>query len=107
MVNYISQKEDHVDLLINNSGVSTRKTDLDADFSPEGISKRMLEQDFDEWTSPYSINVAAIYFTTAALLPLLVATKKRRDESGNVINVTSVSGIIKNSQVSLITQKLK
>lgn len=34
----------------------------------------------------------------AAFIPLLVNAQKYRDESGNVINVTSVSGIIKNSQ---------
>ncbi|TIC13781.1 NAD(P)-binding protein [Wallemia mellicola] len=98
IIKYISQREDHVDLLINNSGVSTVKADLDANRSSEAVSKAMFEQSFDDWTSPYAINVAAIYFTTAAFIPLLTATQKHRGESGNVINVTSVSGIIKNSQ---------
>lgn len=74
------------------------KADLDTNRSSEAVSKAMFEQSFDDWTNPYAINVAAIYFTTAAFIPLLTATQKHRDESGNVINVTSVSGIIKNSQ---------
>ncbi|TIA93925.1 hypothetical protein E3P96_04153 [Wallemia ichthyophaga] len=68
------------------------------DNSPEAISKRMMDQSFADWTDPYAINVAAIYFTTAAFLPLLIAANKSRGASGNVINVTSVSGIVKNSQ---------
>ncbi|TIC41594.1 NAD(P)-binding protein [Wallemia mellicola] len=95
----IGKKEDHVDVLINNSGVTTVHAQLDAeDNSPEAVSKRMFEQSFDDWKDPYAINVAAMYFTTAAFIPLLVNAQKYRDESGNVINVTSVSGIIKNSQ---------
>lgn len=100
IVDQISKKEDHVDLLINNSGVTTAKAHMDAsDNSPEAISKRMMEQSFADWTDPYAINVAAIYFTTAAFLPLLIAANKSRGASGNVINVTSISGIVKNSQV--------
>ncbi|TIB06959.1 hypothetical protein E3P89_04107 [Wallemia ichthyophaga] len=99
IVDQISKKEDHVDLLINNSGVTTAKAHMDAsDNSPEAISKRMMEQSFADWTDPYAINVAAIYFTTAAFLPLLIAANKSRGASGNVINVTSISGIVKNSQ---------
>ncbi|TIA87875.1 hypothetical protein E3P99_02923 [Wallemia hederae] len=100
IVAHIASNETHVDLLINNSGVSTVKAQLDAeDNSAAAVSKRMMEQSFDDWTNPYAINVAAIYFTTAAFLPLLVAKRQHKGgESGNVINVTSISGLINNSQ---------
>jgi len=43
--------------------------------------------------------VAQIYFTTTAFLPLLAhSTEEHKDYSGTVINITSVSGLLKDSQ---------
>lgn len=85
--------------MVNNAGVTTVRADIDADDnSPEAISERMFKQSFDDWLAPYAINTASIYFSTAAFLPLLVATRNYRGVSGNVVNTTSISGITKTSQ---------
>ena len=65
IVDEIKKVEDHVDLLVNNAGVTTVRAQIDAeDNSPEAISKRMFEQNFDDWLKPYAINTASIYFST-------------------------------------------
>lgn len=64
------------------------------------ISKTMFEnQNFDDWLSIYKINVASYYFTSAAFLPLLVAARDfGYSEAGNILNISSISGITKESQ---------
>jgi len=56
-------------------------------------------QDFDGWTWMYSVNVASYYFCSAAFLPLLVAALNHGySEAGSIINISSMSGITKESQ---------
>ncbi|TIB94556.1 NAD(P)-binding protein [Wallemia mellicola] len=109
LAKFVRKQEDHLDLLVNNAGVTTVNAQLDAeDNSAEAISKRMLEQNFDDWLQLYAVNTASIYFTSvtsdiasqvsAAFLPLLMATRKYRCVSGNIVNVTSMSGIMRTSQ---------
>lgn len=50
----------------------------------------------EAWTSTYKTNVAAMYFTTVAILPMLeAATNSEKGFSGCVILITSMSGITK------------
>jgi NAD(P)-dependent dehydrogenase (short-subunit alcohol dehydrogenase family) len=54
---------------------------------------------FESWTSHSSINLASIFFVTAAFLGLLATGSE--DIQGywsSVINITSISGIIKLAQ---------
>ncbi|OAQ83859.1 short chain dehydrogenase/reductase family protein [Purpureocillium lilacinum] len=54
---------------------------------------------FKDWVNVYRTNVAATYFTTVAMLPLLQAcTERHPGWSATVINVTSISGLVKTSQ---------
>lgn len=54
---------------------------------------------FDKWLDTYRINSASYFFTTMALLPLLDAARAGGfPEPGNVINISSMSGITKTSQ---------
>lgn len=48
----------------------------------------------------YRINTASYYFTALALLPLLARAKHvgGTSEPGNVINISSISGLTKTSQ---------
>lgn len=48
----------------------------------------------------YSINVTSVHFTTFALLPLLAAAKDvgGASEPGNVINISSISGLTHTAQ---------
>jgi NAD(P)-dependent dehydrogenase (short-subunit alcohol dehydrogenase family) len=68
--------------------------------SPSEISKTMLNnQTFDDWTWIYKVNVASYYFTSAAFLPLLCAAKDNGfSDAGSILNISSISGITKESQ---------
>jgi NAD(P)-dependent dehydrogenase (short-subunit alcohol dehydrogenase family) len=59
----------------------------------------MNNQTFDDWTWIYKVNVASYYFTSAAFLPLLCAAKDNGfSEPGSILNISSISGITKESQ---------
>jgi len=101
-VDSITSKETHINLLVNNAGVSGM------DYGPSGmpkgdvksISNEMFNnQDFSGWAWMYNVNVTSYYFCSAAFLPLLVAAKSHGyDEPGSIINISSMSGITKESQ---------
>ena len=101
-VKTISEKENFINLLVNNAGASS--VNYGEKWTPSGdpkeVSERMLNyQDFDDWTSIYKVNVASIYFTSIAFLPLLCAARDHGyPEAGNIINISSLSGITKESQ---------
>lgn len=51
------------------------------------------------WTDTYRTNVAQCFFMTTAFLPLLQkATEHQHGYSGTVINITSISGVVKTAQ---------
>jgi len=69
----ISSKEKHLDILINNAGISTATFNTEAS-SAEEMKKNMFEQEdatFKDWDDVYRTNVSQIYFMTTAFLPLL------------------------------------
>lgn len=97
----IAAKEKFVNFLINNAGQTS------CNYGPKGmptgdvksISEDMLSQSFEDWTGIYKINVASYYFTSAAFLPLLVAARDHGfSEAGSILNISSISGITKESQ---------
>ncbi|KAM0693081.1 hypothetical protein Q7P36_007638 [Cladosporium allicinum] len=101
-VDAIAKQEKFVNFLVNNAGVTS------VNYGPEGhpkgspaeISKTMMNnQTFDDWTWIYKVNVASYYFTSAAFLPLLCAAKDNGfPEVGSILNISSISGITKESQ---------
>jgi len=97
----ISSREKCLCILVNNAGSSGSTFQQDAE-SPEEAKRNMFDSSdatFEEWMNIYRINVAQIYFTTAAFLPLLAhSTEEHDDYSGTVINIASVSGLLKNPQ---------
>lgn len=101
-VQHISEKEKYINFLVNNAGVTS--VNYGKNGAPTGsvadISKEMLNnQTFDDWLSVYKINVASYYFTSAAFLPLLVAARDHGfPEAGSILNISSLSGITKDSQ---------
>ena len=101
-VKKLSEKEKHINLLVNNAGATS--VNYGEKWTPSGnpkeVSERMMSyQGFDDWTSIYKVNVASIYFTSIAFLPLLCAARDQGyPEAGNIINISSVSGITKESQ---------
>jgi NAD(P)-dependent dehydrogenase (short-subunit alcohol dehydrogenase family) len=100
-VKQISEKEKFVNLLVNNAGVSSKNF---GDGFPKGsiqeISDKLFaEQNFDDWLSIYHVNVASCYFASIAFLPLLCAARDHGyPEAGNILIISSVSGITKESQ---------
>lgn len=106
-VKTFSTKEKYVNLLVNNAGQTSKNFGTNhggEKWTPQGdpkeVSERMLDyEDFDDWAGIYKINVASIYFLSAALLPLLCAARDHGyPEAGNILNISSISGITKTSQ---------
>jgi len=102
-VKHISSREKYLNLLVNNAGITS--SNWGAEGFPKGsveeISKKMFEtQEFSEWNKIYSVNVASYYFTSVAFMPLLCAARDHANfpEAGNILNISSLSGITKESQ---------
>lgn len=98
----IKSREKSLSILINNAGISGKSFTVAEAKSAEDLKRSLFDSEhatFDEWTDVYRTNVASIYFTTAAMLPLLQAsTEHQRGWSGTVINITSISGLVKTAQ---------
>lgn len=100
LVDQISSKEQKLHILINNAGIQspTQNTDLQ---DPEELRSELFDNrdSFHDWESVFRTNVSQLFFTTTAFLPLL--EKGTDDESGwssTVLNISSISGIVKTSQ---------
>ncbi|KAK0707190.1 hypothetical protein B0T21DRAFT_298786 [Apiosordaria backusii] len=97
----ISEREKCLCILINNAGVSSTTVTTESETAQEMKhnlfeNEKMTEKD---WTDTYLTNVASIYFMTTAFLPLLQASSERHPHwSGTVINISSISGLVKGSQ---------
>lgn len=111
-VEQIKSREGHLDVLVNNSGVSPTEDGPQAanvsggsEGKPEGksaeeISSTVIEKaSFDQWTDVYRINCASIFMMSMAFLPLLQAgTERTKGWSSAIINITSISGMTKDNQ---------
>jgi len=102
LVKEISSRENHLHILINNAGISSESRQDVGRTHPEKLRETLFDNDastFEEWESVYRTNVAQIYFMTAAFLPLLQrGTEAEPKFSSTVLNITSISGIMKISQ---------
>lgn len=101
LVQEISSKEQGMHILINNAGISSSTQNTDAE-SAEGLHEGLFKDDastFDEWESVYRTNVSQAFFTTTAFLPLLSkGSELEHGWSSTVINISSISGIVKLAQ---------
>ncbi|KAL8815859.1 MAG: hypothetical protein Q9223_005043 [Gallowayella weberi] len=112
----VASKESHgIHLLVNNAGIArddnTRfsKAGKPDSKSAQSISDHLMASEPEQWAETFQINITAQYFVTAAFLPLLA---KGRDVtpgySSSVVNVASISGVMKGSsmgQFSYATSK--
>lgn len=101
LVDTISSKEKCLSILINNAGIALNTQQTEAS-SAEELSQNLFSdpnETFEMWTDTYRTNVPQLFFMTTAFLPLLQAAHQHHDNfSGAVINISSISGIVKTSQ---------
>jgi NAD(P)-dependent dehydrogenase (short-subunit alcohol dehydrogenase family) len=97
----IASREKCLCILINNAGISGSTFQTEASSADE-MKKNLFDPDnatIDEWNEVYSTNVGQLYFMTTAFLPLLQkATEHQHAYSGTVVNITSISGLVKTAQ---------
>ena len=63
-----------IDILINNSGIA-------------GPTKRCEDVSREEWDNCFSVNMTGVFLMTRAVLPIM-----KKNRSGRIINVSSVTG---------------
>jgi NAD(P)-dependent dehydrogenase (short-subunit alcohol dehydrogenase family) len=100
LVEEITKKESHIDLLVNNAGISEGTSEVEKGHeSAEALSKELFNEDFAAWENVYRTNVIGYFFMTAGFLPLLsAASAKKPGYTSSVINISSMSGITRTSQ---------
>ncbi|KAH8104837.1 short-chain dehydrogenase [Cristinia sonorae] len=102
----IQAKEGKLHVLVNNAGITGpvsrffNDTTAPEHKDAETLGRAMFEHEsFEEWANVYKSNTFSIYFVTMAFLGLLA--KGSEDTEGYtscVVNITSISGIIKVAQ---------
>ncbi|KAK4238430.1 hypothetical protein C8A03DRAFT_15113 [Achaetomium macrosporum] len=101
LVKEVESREKCLCILVNNAGISSNTV------QPESRSASEMKQNlFDtdkttakDWTDTYESDVVSIYFMTSAFLPLLQKSSELHPHwSGTVINITSISGLVKGAQ---------
>ncbi|ETS76805.1 hypothetical protein PFICI_12192 [Pestalotiopsis fici W106-1] len=103
LVKQIGEREQHIDCLVNNAGVS-RQIDYPAwdHNDPEQVEKALWEGvDDDHFTFTNSVNVNGVYFTTVGFVPLL-----RKADDPNVIVISSLAGLANQRAMGSMTYAL-
>ncbi|KAL5524901.1 hypothetical protein ACEPAF_8770 [Sanghuangporus sanghuang] len=100
LVAEISKCEDHVDVLVNNAGISKATSTVEkGDENAVALSKELWEENANDWEDVFRTNVIGPFFTTVKFLPLLASSAgTKAAHRGVVINITSMSGITRTSQ---------
>ncbi|KAL5353609.1 hypothetical protein ACLOAV_001646 [Pseudogymnoascus australis] len=101
LVKEIESREKCLCILINNAGISGNTLETEAKTAEE-MKKNLFDAEnstFDDWCNTYRTNVPQLFFMTTAFLPLLQKSSElHHGYSGTVINISSISGIVKSSQ---------
>ncbi|KAJ5894137.1 hypothetical protein N7495_005828 [Penicillium taxi] len=101
LVEAISEREHFLSILINNAGISSKSQTTEHE-DPQKLRKSLFEgasADIKEWDNVFRTNTSQLFFMTSAFLPLLSrGSEQEHGWSSTVINITSISGIVKVSQ---------
>lgn len=99
--------------MVNNAGIGGDRAHAQSSSGADIYSSAMLAQEIDDWQQgaslvPYSrttssnsgpvylSNTTQVYYTSAAFVPLLAKSRGGPTATaGNIINITSLSGITK------------
>lgn len=103
LVSDIKSKESHINLLVCNAGVSGPKAPPEHSDADDLSAKLWNEESVEDWQKTYETDVTSVYFTAVAFLPLLQAATKAKggpyeDFSASVITISSMSGLMRDSQ---------
>ncbi|KAF2732415.1 NAD(P)-binding protein [Polyplosphaeria fusca] len=95
----LASKEKHINLLVCAAGISGAKAEPTEEEATSLKDKLWNNETFEIWNQTYNTDVTSVYFTTVALLPLLQAgTESHGHLSASVIVISSMSGIMRDSQ---------
>ncbi|GAA5858553.1 hypothetical protein JCM1840_001254 [Sporobolomyces johnsonii] len=104
----VKSREGGIHILINNAGISGEVTKLaPLNTAQEIFDAHWKEQTIEGWTDVFRTNVFALFYSTIAFLPLLEKNTWGKDAAGKeicenyqtgVVNITSISGLIKAAQ---------
>lgn len=101
LVQNISARESHLSILINNAGISSHTQTTEYD-NADDLRKSLFDDpaaSIKDWEDVYRTNVPQLFFMTTAFLPLLSkGSEKKHGWSSTVINISSISGIVKTAQ---------
>jgi len=109
-----SKESQGIHLLVNNAGIARddaiKYSGGKPDFSSaQSISDHFWKSDPESWAETFRTNLTAQFFTTIALLPLLAkGCEVSPGYSTSVVNVASISGVMKgssNGQFAYATSK--
>lgn len=99
IVKKIESEHGYLDILVNNAGIAPGKT------TPEGSNAEELKKNLyddvtdEDWTETYKTNVYGPYLMSVALIPLLQkATDRTKGWSSTIINISSISGLVRITQ---------
>ncbi|VDB90273.1 unnamed protein product [Peniophora sp. CBMAI 1063] len=105
---HVREKHDHIDLLVNNSGVMTG--DISAGHSHGGDIRKLQDALWDghspeDFAKMFEVNVTGAYWSTVAFLDLLAAANNGKDLSATmsqVITVSSIAGFRRDGKIGSI-----
>lgn len=97
----LESREPCLCILVNNAGLSSETFETEAQSAQEMKNKLFDEKsaNLDDWLNVHRTNVAGLYLVSVAFLPLLQrSTERHPGWSGTIVNITSISGMVKTAQ---------
>ena len=97
LVKEIEAKEGYLSLVVAAAGVPGPKEPSPDTSDAKELKDQLWDSEGPEdWNETYNSDVTSVYFTTLAMMPLLQAAPK--DHYSSVIVISSMSGMMRNSQ---------